>query len=202
MNNKYIMFDINDEKSGKLAEVLANKTCKKILSLLAEEELSQGDISKSLNFGLNTVDYNIKKLIEVGLIEKTSNFFWSVKGKKILIYKLANKKIIISPKTSFKGMLISILGCGIISGAVKIFMNSREITSNNIPLLQSGKYLVYSAAPSAAENVQAATSSSSYFTGFPLWFIIGLILGSIGFIIYQKLKSLKLKGGLKIILNG
>src|SRR3989344_7728375 len=100
MSDKFIMMGLDDERSKKMAEVMGNPTCKKILDYLADtNEASQKDISDALNIPMNTLDYNIKKLLDVGLIEKTKNFFWSAKGKKIPMYKLARKHIVISPKS-------------------------------------------------------------------------------------------------------
>src|SRR3989344_4840698 len=101
MSDKFIMMGLDDERSKKMAEVMGNPTCKKILDYLADtNEASQKDISDALNIPMNTLDYNIKKLLDVGLIEKTKNFFWSAKGKKIPMYKLARKHIVISPKST------------------------------------------------------------------------------------------------------
>ena len=89
MEEKYIMVSLEDEKTKRIAEVLSNKTCKKILDYLIENKNStQNDISKNLNIPLNTLDYNIKKLLESGLIKKGSNFFWSKNGKKIAVYSI------------------------------------------------------------------------------------------------------------------
>jgi len=97
-DDKFILMGLDDEKSGHIAEVLKNKTCKKILNFLAERrEASEKDISDGLKIPINTAEYNLKKLIKSGFVDKTKNFFWSVKGKKIPMYKLARKHIIISP---------------------------------------------------------------------------------------------------------
>src|SRR3989338_7587132 len=98
MSDKYLMFSLDDEKARNLGEVIANPTCKKIVNLLAEKNSSQSDIARELKLPLNTIDYNIKKLLEAGLIEKSKNFFWSSKGKKIEMYKVANKLIVIQQK--------------------------------------------------------------------------------------------------------
>ncbi len=99
VNDKFIMFGLDDERSKHIAEVLKNPTCKKILDYLGDvNEASEKDLSDALNMPINTVEYNLNKLIKSGLVEKTKNFFWSVKGKKIPMYKLAKKHIIISPK--------------------------------------------------------------------------------------------------------
>ncbi|MBT4135698.1 helix-turn-helix domain-containing protein [archaeon] len=115
MNDKFILVGLNDERSKQIAEVLKNKTCKKIIGHLGDvKEASEKDISDACDIPMNTVGYNIKNLIKAGLVEKTKNFFWSVKGKKIKMYKLARKHIVISPSkkpnlTMLKGILPVIL---------------------------------------------------------------------------------------------
>ncbi|MBU2562222.1 MAG: helix-turn-helix domain-containing protein [Nanoarchaeota archaeon] len=101
MENKFILMSLDDERSKRISEVLGNKTCKRIIDYLANnKEASAKDISKSLKIPMNTADYNLKKLLASELIQKRKNFFWSVKGKKIVLYELSNKSIVISPKSS------------------------------------------------------------------------------------------------------
>ncbi len=64
MTEKYLLFALDDEKSKKLGEVISNTTCKKIANFLAEKESSENDISKELKIPINTVEYNLKKLIQ------------------------------------------------------------------------------------------------------------------------------------------
>lgn len=95
-DDKFILMGINE--AGDVAEVLKNKTCKKILDFLADnKETSEKDIADGIDSPINTVEYNLKKLIKAGFVKKSKNFFWSVKGKKIEVYKLAKKHIVISP---------------------------------------------------------------------------------------------------------
>jgi len=61
------MIDLDDVRSERIAEVLSNKTSKKVLQALAEGEKSASDIAGVLNLPLNTVTYNLKKLTEVDL---------------------------------------------------------------------------------------------------------------------------------------
>ena len=97
-NDKFIMIDLNDEKAGHIAEVLKNKTAKKILDYLGDvKEASEKDIADGLGMAINTIEYNLKKLIKAGFIKKSKNFFWSVKGRKIEVYKLAKRHVVISP---------------------------------------------------------------------------------------------------------
>ncbi len=93
--------NLNDKRSKKIAEVMGNKTSKKIIDYLSyNSEKSEEDIAKALDMKINTVEYNLKKLLDSGLVEKSKKFFWSKKGKKIPLYKLAKKHIVISPKNS------------------------------------------------------------------------------------------------------
>jgi len=124
-DEKFMLISMDDEKSKSLAEAIGNKTCKKITTLLAEtqkKELSETDIADELSLPVNTVEYNLKKLVEAGLVEKSKNFFWSRKGKKIPMYKLSKKLVIIAPKNTSKTLLKSLLPVSLVSilGAVFI----------------------------------------------------------------------------------
>ncbi len=100
-DDKFILMNMDDKRSKKIAEVMGNETCKKIIDYLTyNSEKSEEDIAKALDMKINTVEYNLKKLLEAGLVEKAKNFFWSKRGKKIPLYKLAKKHIVISPKNS------------------------------------------------------------------------------------------------------
>jgi DNA-binding transcriptional ArsR family regulator len=126
-----IAIDIDDPRTSYIADVISNKTCKKIISALAEKELSETDISKELKMPINTVGYNIKKLVQAGLIEKSSTYFWSIRGKKIPHYKLSNKKIVISPKKSVRGILPAVAFSAVaaaIIGAVSSSINKNQLT--------------------------------------------------------------------------
>ncbi len=100
---KYIAIDLDDEKSKHISEVLTNDTCKKILMFMSEiSEVTESDISKSLNIPLNTVNYNMKKLLQASLVEESDKILWSEKGKRIRIYGISNKSILITPRTKSK----------------------------------------------------------------------------------------------------
>lgn len=122
--DKQVLIDINDPRSGKIVEALANPTCKKILNLIAENEMSATELANKLNVPLNTVTYNLDKLIDSGLIEKTGSVLWSVKGKQVPKYKISNKKVVISPKSMVRGIVPAILGTAIVTLGIKLFQNS------------------------------------------------------------------------------
>jgi len=101
---------LDDDNAKNVAEVLKSKTAKKILDYLSEtKEASEKDIADKLQLPINTIEYNLKKLISAGFVKKSSNFFWSVKGKKIPMYTPAKKHIIIGAKKPTMNILKSIL---------------------------------------------------------------------------------------------
>lgn len=109
-NENFILVSMNDDKSKDLADVLGNKTCKNIINYLVEiESASAKDISDELKIGMSVVDYNIKKLLKSGLVEKKKDFFWSKKGKKIVMYKVTNKSVVISAKKNVSSKLKSLI---------------------------------------------------------------------------------------------
>lgn len=180
MTEKYIMMELNDERMKHLSEILSNDSCKKILNLLAEKEASETDIANELGMPLNTAEYNIKKLVSAGMIE-TSKHWWSVKGKKIPVYKLSNKKIIISPKTGNK--LKSIVPAVLITGFVSVLLRYYLI-SHQYGALDSANKLTESAgsAPMLATS-SAGSVASTLLSSVWLWFLAGSLFALVIFII-------------------
>jgi DNA-binding transcriptional ArsR family regulator len=121
MVKQSIMVDLDDPRTAKIAEVLSNKTSKIILSSLAEREKSAKDLADELKLPLNTIGYNLQKLVDCGLIEKSKSYFWSAKGKKIVTYKVSNKRIVISPVSKIKGLMASFLLIAAITLALYLY---------------------------------------------------------------------------------
>ena len=192
MTNKYIMFELDDEKIKVLADVISNKTAKVILEHLADKEASETEIANALKFPANTVNYNIKKLLEAGLIEKTKTYFWSVKGKKIPYYKVANKKIVISPKSSSnnKALLSALLATGIGALLIKLYTSNayQSIQKTTEFASSGGAEILDKAAPSitpdAGNNV---INSVSQMPEIWIWFLLGGIFALIIFMMSRYL---------------
>lgn len=125
MAEKYISLDLNDPRAGKIGEVIGNESCKRILDLLTEREMNESEIAKELKMPLNTAEYNVKKLVDAGLVEEVGKIFWSTRGKRIKSYRVVNKKIVILPKSR---IMRGIIPAGIVAvlGAVgiKLFVDS------------------------------------------------------------------------------
>ncbi len=114
-----------DESTKKISQVLANDTCRVILDVVSSEALSSSQISEKLKMPLTTIDYNVKKLAEVGLIT-IHHRKWSSKGKKVNYYAPAEKFILIAPKAptaqifkTLKTLLPVVLGLAVISGVLE-----------------------------------------------------------------------------------
>lgn len=174
MSDKYLNIDLNDPRASAIADVMGNKTAKRILDLIAEKEVSESDIAAQLKLPLNTVGYNIDKLLKAELIEKSKTFFWSVKGKKIPTYTLSNKKILISPRklvVSPIAIIASIIGVVLLialfsmdfgsNSNVNLGGNGGEVLSDNLKHFSSydelDKFL--------ADNKQSDDSIQSYSRG-------------------------------------
>src|SRR3989344_5497657 len=159
MTKSSISIDLGDPRTGLVAEALSNKTCVKILDLLAENELTATDIALRLGIPLNTVGYNLDKLIVSGLVEKSSNFFWSVKGKKTPTYTVANRKIVISPKRIIRGIVPLLLVAGVIALLAIGFMFD---DSTNVQNGSTNNFKQFSSYDDLSKYVEKANAGSGY----------------------------------------
>jgi DNA-binding transcriptional ArsR family regulator len=197
MTEKYLLFSLDDEESRKLGEIISNPTCKKIANFLAEKEASETDISIELRIPLNTVDYNIKKLLSAGLIEKSKNHFWSVKGKRIETYKVANKLIVISPRKSnvyskLKGIVPVALICGLLTLLVSWYYSSsraialagKKITDDISDNAGSFSTAINEAQKSLPE-LASSLAGNGVASNFWIWFLAGALIAMIAFLVWN-----------------
>ena len=171
MDKKFILVSMDDEKSKELGAVISNDTSRKILDLLGEKsDISAQQIAKKLKLNLSTVTYNLKHLREQGLI-KHSDFAWSDKGRRIELYSLANKIVIIAPKGfDFKDTLKKIIPIGLIGGAISLALK----LSSSFKTM-GGEIMAEDATLELAEeSVQVVQSSQSFIPAD--WWIYTLIL--------------------------
>jgi DNA-binding transcriptional ArsR family regulator len=185
MTEKYVMVSLEDEKSRKLGEAISNPNCKRIINLLAEKELSASEISKKLGIPLNSLDYNLKKLIDSGIIEK-SKHFWSVKGKKIPIYRVVNKIIVIQPKKSssssvyskLKGISLMLIVSAVLTALVAWLTRNNIVYSSVMQDSLKATESVPQAASLASPGVSVLSQVAPW-----LWFAIGALIIIIIFLI-------------------
>jgi DNA-binding transcriptional ArsR family regulator len=172
---------MDDEKLKDLAEVLGNKTCKKIIDfLVGVKSASAKDISDELKIGMSGVDYNMKKLLKSGIVEKEKDFFWSKKGKKILMYKVSNKSVVISPKkeisSKFKSLIPAVMLVSVSTFAVYVFekiKNSGKALAGNE--MATPTLFKESIAQDSARIV-STEFAGNVFGNFWIWFLCGAVL--------------------------
>ncbi len=194
MEETNLNISLDDSRLKEIAEAVTNKTCKKILNHLATNESTTSEISEELQIAINTVDYNIKKLVKTSLIEKKS-FWWSVKGKKMPTYIISNKKIIISPKMKSRNIkyFLALGLTGLISFIIKLFSQPAKViytiadTTKNHAISEAAIFsrdVVASALPMAAKQT---TQTLTYFPtlGFAGWFLIGAWCSILSFFMFS-----------------
>ncbi len=180
--DNYILVSLDDEKSKSIAEVLSSPTCKKIINYLAEVsegEASQKDLSDALKIPMNTLDYNIKKLLSSGFVQKRKNFFWSKKGKKIIMYELSNKSVVISHKKHVSEKIKSIIPAAIITAAGTFALWTYQKISlvrnvGNDAVLKSQE--IMATAGSGSNAIPPETILSPHSNPLWLWFLVGGIV--------------------------
>jgi len=132
---KLLLVSLQQDEAKKVAQVISNETCRKILDYLADKESTETELAEKLNIPLSTTHYNLKQLIKSGLVV-AEEYHYSKRGKEINHYKLANQYIIIAPKnvSGIKSKLKSILPVGIITlmgaGIIHVFQKLLMPTVN------------------------------------------------------------------------
>jgi len=148
MVKKFDVVDLDDEKAGKFAEVMSNKTSKKIFNHLKKNKSSATEVSKDLNLPLSTVHYNIQKLSESGLV-KVHDYYWSPKGNKVNIYSTSDRAMVFTPKKSrplenYLMATLSILLISAVTLTIALYPSSQihQTTDGNLLRFESEQALV------------------------------------------------------------
>ena len=192
--SNFLLVDLNEAKTKKLAETITSDTSRKILNHLAEKDNSEANISTILNLPISTVHYHLQKLMEANLV-KVEEFHYSQKGREINHYKLANKYIIIAPgkvyglKEKLKGILpvgLIILG---ITAVIKIFSGRNAMFSAGMEKTTAS--MLAKSAPEMLDNSVTVASSSQ--PDISLWFLIGSLVTIVVYVMVQLIKEWRKK---------
>ncbi len=185
MDEKFLLVSLEEEKAKKIAEIISNKTARKILDFLTEhKEASESEMAKTLNVPISTVHYNVQNLLKCDLIE-SKEFKWSEKGKEIDIYRIAKKYIVIAPKSMtglqdrLRSILPSILVTAAGSLAVYWYTKPQTAIAEVMPMAaqktEEGAPMMLA---QAATNVISALNPA-------LWFLMGAWLAMLIFVLYS-----------------
>ena len=204
MKNNFLLVNLNETKTKKLAETITSDTSRKILNNLVEKEHdTEANISKETRIPISTVHYHLQKLQEAGLII-VEEFHYSKKGREVNHYKLANKYIIIAPRkvSGLKQKLRGILPVGIIalgiSAVIKIvttfqskimYAGAEMLRAAPVAeemLVEKSAPLLADAAPSVVEETARASSSQP---DIALWFFVGSIAAIVIYLVVEMVKE-------------
>ncbi len=178
---KFLLVDLNEPRTKKLAETITSETSRKILNHLAEQEDSEAKIAATLSIPISTVHYHLQKLQEAHLVT-VEHFHYSPKGREVYHYKLANKYIIIAPgkveglKEKLKGILpVGLLILGI-SGVIKLVqVFSGRVEAASARALASQEVLAEAVPRFAQQAVEKPDSA--------LWFLIGGVVAMVLYLV-------------------
>jgi len=175
-----MLVSLKGDKAKKLAQVMSNPTCTKILEYLAGKDATETKIAEDLDLPLSTVHYNIQQLVGAKLVV-VDEFHYSEKGREVNHYKLAKKYIIIAPDDDdptflerlkkFVPITMITLGLGVTLKTMQFFTgtlskgSSSELTAfsdgvapmaASVPLPEAAPMMKGAAAPLAEQAVENA----------------------------------------------
>ena len=192
-----ILLSLEDDKIKKIANVVSNDSCRKILDYLSTKEATESELAEALQIPISTVHYNLQQLMDSGLLS-AEEFHYSKKGREVNHYKLANKYIIIAPKKTktlgLKQKLKSILPVALIAaGAAGLIQFTtyflkrtdlmmakpagaeRTFEAAKIVADEAAEMAVEEAPVAAAQAAEMAVQAAPLWQNIALWFLIGAL---------------------------
>ncbi len=196
-DEKLLILPLNDKNSKEISQIISNDTARNILEAIASEQLSASEIAEKLSIPLTTVQYNLDKLNNAGLV-KVERTKYSEKMKHVKIYAPQRKFVVIVPeKTDRKNVIaalkryltvifFAVVGSGIIEFFTAMRMKGPigEVTRSVIPE-EGGRPLGPVPAPTPMPEIVPSPMPASKGIGLDLgfdifahpglWFLFGSI---------------------------
>jgi len=189
----FLLLSLEDSKTKKIANIVSNESCRRILDHLLDKEATESEIAKALNIPISTVHYNLKQLTDAGLLI-AEEFHYSEKGKEVYHYKLANKYIIIAPKktSGIREKLMGILPAALVAagaaGIIQLVNNyfSKAAAAVDFAVAKSAMMQESALAMAAEAPVEAAP----LLTQNPaLWFLMGALFALLIYLIIGRIRK-------------
>ena len=195
-DEKLLILPLNDKNSKKITQIISSDTARNILEAVTSEPLSTSEIAEKLGIPLSTVQYNLDKLNDAGLV-KVERTKYSEKMKEVKIYAPQRKFVVIVPeKTNRKDVIatlkryltvifFAVAGSGIIEFlTMKIKGPIGEVTRSVIPE-EGGRPLGPVPAPTPMPEIVPSPMPASKGIGLGfefdifahpgLWFLFGCL---------------------------
>ena len=192
---KFLLVSLSESKAKQLAQTISNETARKILDFLADKEATESELAKELNLPISTVHYNLTQLQKGGLVV-SDEYHYSPKGKEVNHYKLANKYIIIAPKSTYgiKEKLKSVLPVAFIiaaaGGIIQLISNKFGKAATFAAPAAEKAMLAEEAVADAAPRV-AETATQIPQVQIALWFIGGAIAAVLLYLLIDWIRNRK-----------
>lgn len=105
-SEQVLILDPGDEQAQKIGKAMGSQTAGEILEAFAGGPMTLTALSESLDLPLNTVKYHVQNLLDADLLE-IADTRYSVKGRKVNVYALKNRVVIVAPKTAdVRGLIL------------------------------------------------------------------------------------------------
>jgi DNA-binding MarR family transcriptional regulator len=191
-DEKLLILPLNDTNSKKISQVISSDTARAILEVIASAPRSTTEIAEQLGIPLTTVQYNLEKLSEVGLV-KVARTKYSKKMKPVKLYTPQRKLVVIVPeKTSKRDVIatlkrylmvaaVAVVGSGVIEFlTMRMGRQAWDTGIRSVPEAGGGGV----AAPAPAYAPLPAPSPEKAFDAVPgfdffahpgLWFLFGCL---------------------------
>lgn len=187
-NEKLLILPLNDKNSKKISQLISNDTARNILEAIASTPLSASEIAEKLHIPLSTVQYNLEKLNDAGLV-KVERTKYSEKMKNVKIYAPQRKFVVITTENMSKKSIVAILkrylaliffaiaGSGIIELlAWKLKAPALEEAITPIPAEEIPASIpVPTPAPVSPEKAMDMVPGFDIFAHPGLWFLFGCL---------------------------
>ena len=118
-DEKLLILPLNDKNSKKISQIISSDTARDILGVIASAPRSTSEIAEQLGIPLTTVQYNLEKLSEAGLV-KVARTKYSKKMKPVKLYTPQRKLVVIVPEQTSKRDVIATLQRYLVVAAVAV----------------------------------------------------------------------------------
>jgi DNA-binding MarR family transcriptional regulator len=118
-DEKLLILPLNDKNSKKISQIISSDTARDILEAIASAPRSTSEIAEQLGIPLTTVQYNLEKLSEAGLV-KVARTKYSKKMKPVKLYTPQRKLVVIVPERTSKRDVIATLKRHLVVAAVAV----------------------------------------------------------------------------------
>ena len=201
----FMLVSLKEDKAKKLAQVISNDTCRRILDSLSKNKATESELSEKLKIPISTVHYNLQQLLKSKLLT-ADEFHYSKKGKEVIHYSLANKYIIIAPKEDkdFLKKIKDIFPAAIVGfiSTIGLYVYSALnrgkdlVLAKNEKVMETGMVETASVSDASVRDLPEQVMSQTqliYQNEIAYWFFLGvavtILVYIIGIIIKNKFKK-------------